>query len=96
MEEKQIDDVKKILADAVILENSCAMVAGVVLQYRLLATHTREFWIEVSGRNEVVAASLGTDLRCAIGYFDRIVEGGATPCSVCDVVADLLWSDTAV
>jgi hypothetical protein len=96
MEEKQTEKMEKILEDAVVLETSCAMVAGVVVQYRLLATRTGEFWIAVDGKSESVSASLGRDLRRAIGYFDRIVEGGATPCSIVDVVADLLWTDTMV
>ena len=94
MEEKQVEHVRQALENAVELEVASRVVAGKTVQYRLLLTQAQEFWLEANDREESVAALLGKDLRRAIGYFDRIVEGGATPCCIGEIVADLLWRDT--
>ena len=50
------------------------------------------FFVTVEYRGESVSVSVGTDVSEANKIFDVLVLGNVTPCTVADVVADLLYS----
>ena len=64
------------------------------LQAVMLGRGSGGLWITVETDEDRERAYAGEDLARAITYFDRIVEGGVTPCTLQDVVSDLQWEET--
>ena len=50
---------------------------------------SRQFYVSVEYHGEVVEASLGSDPSFAARCYQAIREGGVTPCTLKEIVADL-------
>lgn len=91
--EMQIADGKK----TVILASAQSYLPMLALTYHLHAEVVdrvaSRLWITVATEDESECAWVGWDLGRAVEYFDRIVQGRVTPCTLQDVVSDLQWQD---
>lgn len=52
-------------------------------------TSTRQFYVSVDYRGESATAALGEDPAFAADCYRAIRDGGVTPCTLCEIVADL-------
>ncbi len=68
---------------------------GMHLDYRLSvrdANAGREFIIFVGKGSEHQEAGAGRELERALECYRRVVRGGVTPCTLCDVLEDLRYA----
>ncbi len=72
-----------------IINESERSVRGHALRYRLLRDE-RGYYIEVCYRGERAARFAGDDFLLAASAYVSIVRGTVTPCTLADVVSDLL------
>ncbi len=64
-------------------------VCGHALRYRLLRD-ARGYYIEAGYRGESAVRFAGADFLLATSVYGKIVRGTVTPCTLADVVSDLL------
>ena len=71
-------------------------VAGKRFLYRLYAAaecnHAPRFYVAVSGDGEYSEGCIPTDLTDAARIHDAIASGGVTPCTLDEVLSDLLFN----
>ena len=81
----EIKEERQILADETILYG------GMLLRYRLIDTNdpTGRFRLIVANGGELAEISVGDDIGFAADCYRSARDGGVTPCSLGDVVADL-------
>ena len=98
MEYQQTEGTAQMPKEALVLINKFVSCAELSMCYRLLATAGKKneaaLWISVTGGEEESIVFVGADLGRAIGYFERLIAGAVTPCSLEDVVQDFLWLDS--
>ena len=78
------------------IREELATVAGRSLRYRLCAVGNRDgalFRIEVSSEQESGEMCAGCDLLRALDYYQRILRGGVTPCTLGDIEEDLQYPE---
>ena len=98
MEHQQIETNAQIPTNALVLSKKFISCAEHSLCYRLLAAAGKQedtaLWISVADGTEEAFAFVGGALDRAIGYFERLIAGAVTPCSLGEIVEDLLWLDS--
>ncbi len=74
----------------------CVLVAGSPTAYRFCAFRfaRAQYYAEITRDGARAAAYLGEDRTAAIALFERLVCGTVTPCTLCDIVADLQLQKT--
>ncbi|MBQ7335934.1 MAG: hypothetical protein IJW92_05640 [Clostridia bacterium] len=82
-------------AEAISLQEDHVYFGGMNLTYRLLMTtgaRIHRFRIRVVKDGEFGEGDAGCDLFRAMGYYQRIVEGTVTPCTLEAVLHDLQYA----
>lgn len=69
-------------------ERTCT-VCGCTLRHRLLQTE-RGYYVEATLSGETVSLFAGTDFLVVAVAYVKIVRGAVTPCTLADVLHDLL------
>ena len=63
------------------------------VSYHLFARNTKlgtRFFISVRTQDDFSQAEIGSDLFVSLDFYNRIVKGGVTPCTLSDVMESLL------
>ena len=74
-----------------ILREELRRVGEQLVRYRFCTSRFAhpEYYAEIVLGNERAAAHLGEDYPTAQILFDRLVCGTVTPCTLCDIIADI-------
>ncbi len=79
-----------------LLREECLSFPPLSLIYRFYATEKENqphFCIFVCTEQDFTEIDVGSDLLCALSYFRKIVDESVTPCTLADVVSDLIYWD---
>ncbi len=81
--------------ETVLLTEDHVYFGGMSLSYQLLIGTEkciRHFYIRIQKSEEQEIADVGTDLFRAIRWYQSIVDGTVTPCTLAEVLEDLQYA----